>query len=201
MEKAGIEVIHFDVMDNHFVPNLTFGHKFVSDLRKHSALFFDVHLMIHKPEVHFRHYLEAGADLIVIHYEAVDPSQIRKVSEEIRKKGKKFGISIKPATPVNVLLPFLEYLDLILIMTVEPGFGGQKLIEPCVEKVAELKKMIHDSSLKIILQVDGGVDKDNLERIYHRGADWFVVGSAFFKEPDFTFFQKLLKRIQTNVTI
>lgn len=190
LKTAGIKVVHFDVMDNHFVPNLTFGHKFIEDLRKHSDLMFDTHLMIDKPEDNITHYIKAGADLITVHYEATAPEAIALMSRTVRSSGKKFGLSIKPATPAHVLTGLLPLLDLILVMTVEPGFGGQPIIEDCIGKISSLKKMTAD--FKTIIQVDGGVNKDNISRIVKEGADWLVVGSAFFKEKDYTAFNRFL---------
>lgn len=197
MEKNEIQVVHFDVMDNHFVPNLTFGHKLIQDLRPHSSLLFDVHLMIEKPENNIEHYLKAGADIVVIHYEAVvEKDSIPIMSEKVRAEGKKFGISIKPKTPPTVLENFLDNIDLVLVMTVEPGFGGQKIIPECIEKIPYIKQLIQKSQKNIILQIDGGVNYENLESLFLKGADWFVVGSAFFKEKDFSFYPRLLKKIK-----
>jgi ribulose-phosphate 3-epimerase len=196
LKAAGIEVVHFDVMDNHFVPNLTFGAKFIGDLRKHSDLFFDAHLMIDNPEKDIPLYLEAGADLITVHFEATGPEQFESMSRAVREKGKKIGVSLKPGTPVSALKPFLSLFDLVLVMTVEPGFGGQKLIEACVDKISQLASLKGESDF--IIQVDGGINRDNLREITHKGADWFVLGSAFFKETDFKFYLKYLNEIQNE---
>lgn len=198
MEKAGIEVVHFDVMDNHFVPNLTFGHKFIGDLRKHSKLFFDAHLMIENPEKNIQLYLDSGADLVTVHLEAIRHSRIDEMSELTRKAGKKFGISIKPKTAVSELLPILESVDLVLVMTVEPGFGGQKLIPECLPKITELQELKKKNNFSFIIQADGGIDRSNLETLCRLGNEWYVMGSAFFKEPDFSFFPAFLKQIKSK---
>ncbi len=193
MEEAGVEVVHFDVMDNHFVPNLTFGPKFIKDMRAHSSLFFDAHLMIDTPEKSLDSYLDAGADLITVHYESTHLSELLKMSEKVRSKNKKFGVSIKPKTPVNCLTPLLDKIDLALIMTVEPGFGGQKIIDNCIDKIEELRLICKENNKKIIIQADGGINKENLKLIIEKGVHWVVMGSAFFKEKDFTFFPKQFK--------
>lgn len=196
MKAKGLKVVHFDVMDNHFVPNLTFGHKLIQDLRDKSDLFFDAHLMIDSPEKWLDLYIKSGADLITIHYEATQAEAIKEMSQKVRDAGIKFGVSIKPGTEAEELFPFFDDLDLILVMTVEPGFGGQKLIGNCLEKVNSLKQEIKKESKDILIQVDGGINKDNIATVLENGADWFVVGSAFFKEKDYGFFPELLNKLK-----
>lgn len=178
-----IDWIHFDVMDNHFVPNLTFGHKFVSDIRKISRKIFDVHLMITEPEKEIEKYIKAGADYITFHIEATDyPDQIIK---EIHLAEKKAGISIKPNTPLDNIFPYLSALDLVLIMTVEPGFGGQSLIPETLWKINTLREKIDNSQHNILIQADGGINLENINELYQRGMDCAVIGSAFFKKEDY----------------
>lgn len=197
LEESSVKVVHFDVMDNHFVPNLTFGAKFIKDLRKHSNLTFDVHLMIDNPQDSLDLYLDAGADLITVHYESTRPELFESMAKKVHEKGKKFGVSLKPATPTFVLNGILEHLDLILVMTVEPGFGGQKMLAHCLDKIPQIKKLAKENSLdNILIQVDGGITKDNLKEVFLKGCDWFVAGSAFFKEKDFNILPDLLNAIK-----
>jgi ribulose-phosphate 3-epimerase len=190
MEKQGIQTVHFDVMDNHFVPNLTFGHKFIEDLRPHSKLFFDAHLMIDSPENYLDLYLNAGADLITVHYEATTHEHIMQMSQKVRAQGKKFGVSLKPGTSPTVLNELGDELDLILIMSVEPGFGGQQMISSCIDKIAQCKSFFAGKS--ILVQVDGGINQENIQDVIRQGVDWIVIGSAFFKQKDYGFFLKYL---------
>jgi ribulose-phosphate 3-epimerase len=175
-EKAGVEYLHLDVMDGVFVPNISFGPGVIKALRRQSSLFFDVHLMITDPARYIDDFVAAGADLITIHYESCDDPQA--VLKQIRAKGVKAGISVKPKTPVSVLQPLLDDTDLILIMTVEPGFGGQKLIPETIEKIAQAKAMIGDRAIE--LEADGGIGAQNLSLVTEAGANVIVAGSAIF---------------------
>lgn len=180
LEKCGADMLHCDVMDGVFVPNLTFGMKFVADVNKVCNCPLDVHLMIVNPEKYAEQFVKSGADILTFHYEACNC--IVDTLKNIRRLGAKAGLSIKPKTPVEVLKQFLPYLDLILIMSVEPGFGGQGFIEGSLERIKQAKELIGDKD--IILQVDGGVTLDNAREIIVAGANCLVAGSAIYKAKD-----------------
>ena len=182
VENAGADMLHLDVMDGNFVPNISFGPDVIKSVRKQSNLFFDVHLMIDNPGKYIDRFVEAGADGITIHYESCENQ--REVLEMIRKAGKKAAISIKPMTPAFVLDPLLAYVDMILVMTVEPGFGGQKFMEETMESVRELRSMIDASDYHIDIQVDGGINPETAAIASEAGANIFVAGSAVFKAED-----------------
>ena len=182
VETAGVPYIHLDVMDGHFVPNISFGMPVIASLRKQSKAVFDVHLMITDPLRYVDDFIQAGADLITIHYESCkDPAQVVRY---IRSKGIKAAVAIKPATPAEVLFPLLPELDMALMMTVEPGFGGQKLILDTVKKVHTLRSYVNKHGLKLDIQVDGGITADNLYLVTEAGANVIVAGSAIFKAKD-----------------
>lgn len=176
------DMIHIDVMDGVFVPNISFGIPVVKSLRKHTDMFFDVHLMIVKPEKYIAEFVKAGADLITFHYEATDCAE--KIIDAIHEQGKMAGISIKPATPVGAIKHLLHKLDLVLVMTVEPGFGGQKFMDDQVEKIKELKKIITEKTLKTVIEVDGGVNGENAKLLCDSGVDILVAGSYVFGAED-----------------
>ncbi len=179
---AGAEYIHLDVMDGIFVPNISFGAPVISSLRKATKAFFDVHLMITEPLRYIKDFVDAGADLITIHYESCDnPLEAVKL---IKSLGVRAAVSVKPKTPVDVLFPLLRELDMVLIMTVEPGFGGQKLIPEAIEKVRVLRKYANKNGIGIDIEVDGGVTTDNLPLLTAAGANVIVAGSAVFKAAD-----------------
>lgn len=184
VEIAGAELLHIDVMDGHFVPNLTIGVPVIKSLRAVSNIAFDVHLMIDNPEKMLGSFIEAGAEIITFHYEAAtDPL---KLIRQIKEAGIKPSVSIKPATPAEVLFPLLDQVSMVLVMTVDPGFGAQKLIEPCLDKVRTLKDECLRRGLDLDIEVDGGINADNIGRVAQCGANVFVAGSAVYKAPDIT---------------
>ena len=179
VEQAGVTYLHIDVMDGLFVPSISYGMPVLKCIRPHTELFLDVHLMINEPERYVEEFAACGADLVNFHIEAT--KDVKKTIELIRNTGKKVGITIKPNTPVEELVPYLELVDMVLIMTVEPGFGGQKLIPECLDKVTELRKIIDEKGLKLDIEVDGGISIDNVETAISAGANVIVAGSAVFK--------------------
>ena len=182
VEELGIGWLHLDHMDGHFVPNISFGPDFVSAMRKQTKLFLDVHLMLSEPMKYIETYAKAGADLITVHVEADDDAET--MLRAIAAQGIKAGISIKPGTPVQAIEPLLPLCDLALVMTVEPGFGGQSLREDCVAKIPELKAMIEKSGRDILIEVDGGVKRENAEKVVRAGADVLVMGTGLFRADD-----------------
>jgi ribulose-phosphate 3-epimerase len=180
---GGADYVHIDVMDGHFVPNITIGPLVVEAVRRVTDLPLDVHLMIENPDLFIADFARAGADIITVHGEAVH--HLHRTVQLIRSLGKKAGVSINPATPVSTLEVILDDLDLVLVMTVNPGFGGQNFIPGCLPKIEALRQMIDRRGLAVELEVDGGVKPDNIGRIAAAGADVFVAGSAVFGTPDY----------------
>jgi len=195
LERSRVNMIHFDVMDGNFVPNLTFGAKIIKPLRKLSKLTFDTHLMIKNPGKYLSDFINAGCDIITIHYEA--SKNINKTIQKINKSGIKLGVSIKPKTPVSVLKKYLPYLDLVLIMSVEPGFGGQKFMKSVLQKVKYLKKIRAAKKYKYLIEIDGGINLNTAPLAIKAGADILVVGNAIFSSKNplnaIRNFKKLLK--------
>lgn len=181
-EQGGADWVHVDVMDGHFVPNLTFGPKMVADLHKATGLPLDVHLMIERPDEWVDRYVDAGAAWVVVHIEAVGDA--RGTLARIRARGARAGLTLNPETPVEAVLPYLADLDLVLVMSVHPGFGGQKLIDGTLDKVRALRKALDDRKLTAELEVDGGIKVDNARRVADAGASALVAGSAVYEDPD-----------------
>lgn len=182
IDRSAAQWIHIDVMDGVFVPNISFGFPVMKPIRKASDKVLDVHLMIVDPEKYVARFAEAGADIVTFHYEATQTP--REAIRLIRESGAKVGISIKPKTPVEVLRELLSEVDLVLVMSVEPGFGGQSFIEGSTDKVRELRKMIDEAGLNVTIEIDGGVSAANARELYEAGCDALVAGSAVFKAAD-----------------
>jgi ribulose-phosphate 3-epimerase len=180
---AGADYIHVDVMDGHFVPNITIGPPVVAALRRVTDLPLDVHLMISEPDRYVPDFAQAGADIIVVHAEATP--HLHRTVQLIKSLGKRAGVSLNPATPLHYLDYVLEELDLVLLMTVNPGFGGQSFIDACLPKIQALRGILDKRGLEAELEVDGGVKPANIDRISHAGADVFVAGSAIFESGDY----------------
>lgn len=183
VEKAGADWIHIDVMDGHFVPNLTYGPIIVEACKRVTSLPLDVHLMIENPDASIPDFIKAGADLISVHVEAC--VHLNRTIQLIKESGIKAGVALNPATPLDSVDWMLEYLDFVLIMSVNPGFGGQSFITNAVEKINTLKKMIHDRNPATLIQVDGGVNEKTIGDIAAAGANSFVAGSAIFGSSDY----------------
>lgn len=177
-ENAGAKYLHFDVMDGIFVPSISFGLPVLKSIRKASNQVYDVHLMIEEPIRYVEQFAESGADIITFHIEAA--SDPREVIDKIHSLNKKVGIAIKPKTPVEAVKPYLEHVDMILVMTVEPGFGGQKYMNECTEKIAEVRSLIDGAGLSVDLEIDGGVTLENVRIPIDAGANVIVAGSAVF---------------------
>lgn len=182
IEKAGADMIHLDVMDGRFVTNISFGLPVIRCLRKHTEAVFDVHLMIDEPERYINRFIDAGADIVTFHYEAC--KDCSAALDMIRGAGKKSAISVKPGTPVDVVYPLLDKCDMVLVMTVEPGYGGQALIPETLDKVKALRDEIYRRGLSVDIQVDGGINDKNAPIAIANGANILVAGSSVFKAVD-----------------
>ena len=183
LEQAGLKWVHWDVMDGLFVPNITFGPPVIKQLRTASELFFDVHLMIERPERYIDQFVDAGADLICVHAEST--VHLERTVSEISRQGCQCGVALNPATPLSVVSWLLPQLDMVLVMSVNPGFGGQSFIPFTRTKIRELSAMIKDQGADTLIQVDGGVNLDNAGDLINLGADILVSGSAFFNFPPY----------------
>jgi ribulose-phosphate 3-epimerase len=182
VESAGADMLHLDVMDGHFVPNISFGPPVISAIRSLTRLPFDTHLMIENPEQYLEQFRSAGSDMITVHQEA--SGQLRKTLARIKELGAKVGVALNPSTSLDLLHEFLEDVDLILIMSVHPGFGGQKFIPQTLQRLEEVSKMIARCGRRILLEVDGGIDASTAQSCSSAGADVFVAGTSIFRQPD-----------------
>lgn len=191
-ENAGADMIHIDVMDGLFVPNITIGPLVIEAIRKATNLPLDVHLMIVNPEKYIDNFIDAGADILTVHIEAT--VHLHKTVWSIRNKGIKAGVSLNPATPVYLLEEIIGDLDLILLMSVNPGFGGQSFIPSSIEKINRVKKLVNERNLSTLIEVDGGIKLSNAKQVVSAGADILVMGSEFYSQADYGEFIRELRR-------
>lgn len=182
VEKAGCEYLHIDVMDGHFVPNITLGPGIVKSLRKDVDMVFDAHLMIENPDNYIKQFVDAGCDIIVVHQEAC--RHLHRTIQNIKSHGIKAGVALNPATPIDTIKYVLQDVDMVLLMSVNPGFGGQSYIPVVTEKIKELKSLIDEMGLDIYIEVDGGVKPSNISEVVNAGANVIVAGSAIFNTDD-----------------
>lgn len=182
VERAGCEYLHIDVMDGHFVPNITLGPAIVKSLRKDVNMVFDAHLMIENPDNYIKDFVDAGCDMIVVHEEAC--THLHRTIQNIKSFNVKAGVALNPATPIENIKYILNDIDMVLIMTVNPGFGGQSFIETMIDKIKELKALIDEKGLDVDIQVDGGIKPSNVSEVVKAGANVIVAGSAIFNSDD-----------------
>jgi ribulose-phosphate 3-epimerase len=194
VEEAGADMLHIDIMDGHFVPNITIGPFIVESIRKITSLPLDVHLMIEEPDTYLRDFIKAGADYITVHLEA--SVHLHRTIQWIKEGGVKAGVSLNPATPVWSLEDILPDINLVLLMSVNPGFGGQKFIPQVIEKIRTLKSFIYEKGLSTLVEVDGGINLDNAKNVASAGADILVMGSAFFDSMDY---KEIIKRVKERL--
>ena len=181
---GGAEYVHVDVMDGNFVPNISFGIPVLKSLRKATDMFLDVHLMIDKPHRYVVEFCKVGADLVSFHVEAAQPQDIQEAINLVKAQGKKVGLAVKPRTPAAVIAPYMDQLDMVVVMTVEPGFGGQKFMHDILPKITEIRSMIEAVNPNCELEVDGGINPTTAPLVKTAGANVFVAGSAVFNKPD-----------------
>ena len=193
IEDSGANYVHIDIMDGVFVPNISFGMPVISAVRSCTELVLDVHAMIVEPDRYIDDFVKCGADIITFHYEALSSERIVKAIEKIRSYGKKVGISIKPKTEAEVLYPFIKDIDMALVMTVEPGFGGQKFMYDTMEKVKKIREYALSVGKELDIQVDGGVNDDTIKAASDAGANVFVLGTGFFKAEKSQTAEEILK--------
>ncbi|SDZ01732.1 ribulose-phosphate 3-epimerase [Proteiniborus ethanoligenes] len=193
VEEGGADYIHLDVMDGHFVPNITFGAPVIKMLRKVTQIPFDVHLMIENPDRYIKDFVDAGADIITVHEEA--SIHLHRTIQYIKSFGVKAGVALNPSTSIENIKYVIDEVDMVLIMTVNPGFGGQYFIEQMKEKIIDLKRLIDSKNLNIDIQVDGGIKLDNIKEIASYGANIFVAGSAIFNSSDITNVTRMFKNL------
>ena len=182
VEEAGCEYLHIDVMDGHFVPNITLGPGIVKSLRKDVNMIFDTHLMIENPDNYIKDFVDAGSDLIVVHVEAC--RHLHRTIQNIKSHNVKAGVALNPATSIETIKHVLQDVDMVLIMTVNPGFGGQSFIESMIDKIKELKQIIDEKNLNVDIQVDGGIKPSNIHQVVEAGANIIVAGSAIFNSEN-----------------
>ena len=193
IEESGLSWVHLDIMDGHFVPNITFGPQTVQDLRETTDLFFDTHLMLNQPHRYVEVFAKAGANLISIHVEPSYP--VKETLTQIREFGCQTGIAINPKTPPETLLPFLDQVDLVLVMTVQPGFGGQVFREESAQKISAIDAWRREQNLNFRIEVDGGINLDTARFCRAQGSDTFVAGTAFFRSENRTLFRKEIESL------
>ena len=182
LEREGIEYVHIDVMDGMFVPNISIGMPVIKSIRKATNMVLDAHFMIVEPERYIDEFISLGCDIINFHFEATKKHM--EIIEKIKKANKKVGMTIKPNTDYKEILPFIKHLDLVLVMSVEPGFGGQSFMENSLEKISALRKYVNENNLTCDIEVDGGIELDNVNKVLEAGANVIVVGSDIFEKED-----------------
>jgi ribulose-phosphate 3-epimerase len=182
VKSGGVKMLHVDVMDGHFVPNITIGLPVVKSIRKATDLTIDTHLMIEQPGVYATQFVKAGADMVSVHVEA--DAHLQRTLTAIRDEGAKAGIAINPGTPLDALYECLPYCDFVLLMSVNPGFGGQKFVPTMLDKVRRLRRMIDERDLNVRIEIDGGIDESNIAEVVEAGAEMIVAGTAVFGRPD-----------------
>ena len=196
IENSGAKYVHIDIMDGCFVPNISFGMPIISAIRKCTDLVLDVHAMIVEPDRYIDDFLKCGADIITFHYEALDDERIRLAIDKIKSSGKKVGISIKPRTEAEVLYPYIDKIDMVLVMTVEPGFGGQKFMVDTMDKVKKIREYADNNGIDLDIQVDGGVNDSTIKSASDAGANIFVLGTGFFKSEKLLTAEEILSKTE-----